>query len=88
MVIEMDKCKDSKKLSREDLHRALAQRNACFVLITCSEPSPEGKMEVEMTCEGDPSLAAYLIESAHSRIEHQNASLSGSGLTTALELSQ
>ncbi len=73
MGIEMDKLADWKKeLSKQDLRQLLAERNACFVLITCSEPTEEGKMEVEMTYEGDESLAAYLIESAHSLIENQN----------------
>ena len=72
MVIEMDERKDwKKKLSRQDLRQVLAERNACFVLITCGEPTEEGKMEVEMTYEGDPSLAAYLIESAYGLIENQ-----------------
>ncbi|MBS0621511.1 MAG: hypothetical protein JSR80_00930 [Verrucomicrobia bacterium] len=44
------------------------QRNACYVLITCGEPSEEGKMEVELTYEGDQDLATYLIESAHQYI--------------------
>jgi hypothetical protein len=61
-----------KGLSRQDLRQILAERNACFVLITCGEPTEEGKMEVEMTYEGDASLAAYLIESAQGLIENQN----------------
>jgi hypothetical protein len=73
VVIEMDKRKDWKKnLSRQDLRQVLAERNACFVLITCGEPTDDGKMEVEMTYEGDESLAAYLIESAHGLIENHN----------------
>lgn len=38
--------------------------NACYVLITCGQPSKDGTMQVEMTYEGDPTLAAYLLESA------------------------
>lgn len=73
MVIEMDETADwKKKLSKQDLRQLLAERNACFVLITCGEPTTEGKMEVELTYEGDDSLAAYLIESAHGLIENQN----------------
>lgn len=45
-----------KLLSKEDL--------ACFILITCKEPSNEGKMQVEMSYEGDPDLASYLIDNA------------------------
>lgn len=37
---------------------------ACYVLITCSEASAEGKMEVEMSYEGDETLAAFLVENA------------------------
>jgi hypothetical protein len=75
MVIEMDKRADWKKtLSRQDLRQVLAERNACFVLITCGEPTEDGKMEVEMTYEGDAFLAAYLIESAHGLIENHNES--------------
>lgn len=42
---------------------------SCYVLITCGEPSQDGKMEVEMSYSGDPALAAYLVESAHNIID-------------------
>jgi hypothetical protein len=47
----------------------LLQKNQCFVLITCKEPSEDGQMEVEMTYGGDPILAAYLVESASNLID-------------------
>jgi len=47
------------------LKKFLTENNECYVLITCGKPSKEGKMQVEMTYEGDACLAAYLIESAH-----------------------
>ncbi len=56
-------------LSQEELRKYLAKQFPCFVLITCGEPTAEGKMEVEMIYEGDCSLAAYLIESAQTFIE-------------------
>ncbi len=37
---------------------------SCYVLITCTEPSGDGDMEVEMTYEGDESLVSYLVENA------------------------
>lgn len=49
----------------------LAKKHACYVLITCGEPTDDGQMQVEMSYEGDPALAAYLIEGAHSAIEAQ-----------------
>jgi hypothetical protein len=54
------------------VHKTLTNKNACYILITCGRPSDEGKMEVEMTYEGEPSLAAYLIESAHHLLEHND----------------
>ncbi len=56
-------------LSRQDLRQLLTERYACFVLITCGEPTQQGKIEVEMSYDGDASLAAYLIETAQSYIE-------------------
>lgn len=72
MVIELQKrAKGKSNLSSQDLRNALAEKNACYVLITCGEPTEDGRMEVEMTFEGDASLAAYLLESAQGLIENQ-----------------
>ena len=55
--------------------KELSKKNACYVLITCKEPSEDGKMQVEMTYEGDACLAAFLIESAQGFIDsHVNPS--------------
>ena len=56
-------CKKAQMSSK--LKKFLTDNNECYVLITCKKPSIEGKMEVEMTYEGDACLAAYLIETAH-----------------------
>jgi hypothetical protein len=73
----MDRPADWKQsLSRQELRELLAERYACFVLISCGEPTPEGKIEVEMTYEGDDALAAYLIESAQNFIEEPQNDLS------------
>jgi hypothetical protein len=69
MVFEMKRARSATKQTGKDLRKALAEANACYVLITCGEPTEDGKMEVEMTYEGDESLAAYLIESAQGLIE-------------------
>ncbi len=45
------------------------KKNACTVLITCEEPTEDGKMQVEMTYEGDSILAAYLLENAQSILD-------------------
>ncbi|MBJ7449336.1 MAG: hypothetical protein JHC93_03130 [Parachlamydiales bacterium] len=59
---------------QERIKKVLGKDNACYVLITCDEPSEDGKMQVEMTYEGDPCLAAYLIESAHGYFNEQVSS--------------
>lgn len=47
-----------------EIKKALNSKCACYVLITCSEPSADGNMDVEMKYEGDESLAAFLVENA------------------------
>ena len=56
-----------------DVKESLSENNACFVLITCGQPSKDGKMQVEMTYQGDPFLAAYLVESAQNFIDQEEA---------------
>lgn len=47
----------------------LKEDHACYVLITCGKPAADGKMSVEMTYEGDPTLASYLLENAQGFID-------------------
>lgn len=42
----------------------MSEKCACYVLITCSEPSADGNMNVELQYEGDECLASFLIENA------------------------
>lgn len=62
---------DSDDSALKNLRKALSEDNECYVLITCSKPSAAGKMEVEMTFEGDESLAAYLIDTAKDAFDSQ-----------------
>ena len=48
----------------KDIKKSINDNCACYVLITCTEPNREGKMEVEMNYEGDECLAAFLVENA------------------------
>ncbi|MCH9610507.1 MAG: hypothetical protein S4CHLAM81_01510 [Chlamydiales bacterium] len=50
-----------------------SEEKACKIFISCDQPSADGKMSVEMTYEGDPSLASYLLERAQSFIENEEA---------------
>ena len=42
----------------------LSKNNACYVLLTCSEPSESGDMKVEMSFDGDKDLACYILDIA------------------------
>jgi len=46
------------------LKKALGEENLSFVLITCTQPSGTGEMNVEMDYAGDPLLIGCLIEQA------------------------
>lgn len=59
----------SKKKRVKSKIAQLKQDHACYVLITCGQPSADGKMSVEMTYAGDPTLASYLLENAQGFID-------------------
>jgi len=40
------------------------EETVCSIRITCTEPKDDGTMQVEMTYEGDKTLASYLLQSA------------------------
>jgi hypothetical protein len=49
----------------------LAKKHSCYILITCDEAAEDGNMEVNMTYEGDPILAACMLEGAQSLLDDQ-----------------
>ena len=51
------------------LMEKLSKDHSCFVLITCDNESGSGNMNVDMSYEGDPVLASFLLEGAKSRID-------------------
>lgn len=64
------------KGERVNMKQLIKEEHACYVLITCGKPSADGKMNVEMTYEGDPMLAAYLLENAQGFIDQENDAFS------------
>lgn len=50
--------------AERQIEKATKKNCACYVLITCTQPNAEGKMEVEMDYQGDEALAAFLVENA------------------------
>jgi len=62
---------NEKKYSLKEIKKALSEKHTCYVLITCSKPSEEGKMNVELSYDGDENLASYLLQNAQDVFENQ-----------------
>ncbi len=46
----------------------LAKNHLCFVLLTCNSKQ-DGNIEAELTYDGDPVLASYMLQNAQSIID-------------------
>lgn len=55
----------------KQLKKAIGEKCACYVLITCTEPNADGHMEVSLNYDGDECLAAYLVENASQVFDDQ-----------------
>ena len=53
------------------IRKLLSKDYAGFVLVTCKPPLHDGQMEVEMSYEGDPILAAYLLDGARVSLDDE-----------------
>jgi hypothetical protein len=58
--------------SRRHLQEVLDKDPSCYVLITCGQPTEDGQMQVEMTYQGDTTLAAYLLQGAQLFIDQED----------------
>lgn len=56
----------------KEIKDKLAREHACYVLITCGNPAKDGSMQVNMSYEGDPTLAAYLLQGAQNILEEED----------------
>jgi hypothetical protein len=56
------------------VERLIGKKHACYILITCDHPSPDGEMQVEMTYRGDAVLASYLIDGARHHLDQEEFS--------------
>lgn len=56
----------------EEIKAELSKDHSCYVLVTCNTPNEDGKMQVEMSYEGDPILAAYLLQGAQTFLEEES----------------
>jgi hypothetical protein len=48
----------------KQLQDNLSKNHTCYVLLTCGEPAEDGTMQIEMTYEGDATVAAYMLQGA------------------------
>lgn len=55
----------------ESIKARLAKNHLCYVLLTCDGPKENGQMSVEMTCQGDPVLASYMLQNAQNIIDDE-----------------
>lgn len=62
------------EVALESAKKILGKNCACCVLISCTAPSQDGKMQVEMHFEGEEMLAAFLVENASQVFEERNLS--------------
>jgi len=56
----------------DQMKNFLKEKYACYVLITCSSPMPDGQMAVEMDFEGDEDLAALLVNNTAQVFDTKN----------------
>ena len=59
--------------AEREIKKAVGKGCACYVLITCSEASADGKMEIEMKYEGDETLAAFLVDNASQVFDNRSS---------------
>ena len=61
--------------NQEEIAELITGDHACYVLITCGHPDRQGRMDVEMVYEGDPTLASYILRGAQNYIEEHDETL-------------
>lgn len=69
MKPDKDKTNEDKSIKDK-----LAKNHACYVLVTCDQPSLDGDMQVEMTYHGDATLAALLLHGAQTYMDEEHES--------------
>ena len=56
--------------AHEKVRRILSD-HVGYVLVTCRPTNQPGRMEVEVSYEGDPDLASYLVDGAQGYFENE-----------------
>lgn len=58
---------ESKRVTLSD---ELDEKVAAYVLVTCGPSSEDGKIQVEMTYQGDPAVISYLLAKAKDSLDN------------------
>jgi len=62
---------------KSDIHKRirklLEKEYEGYVLVTCKPATLDGRMQVEMSYDGDPVLAGYLMEGAQEYLAEEDA---------------
>ena len=69
--IQFDDTQAGKVRSTHEKIRKILSKHIGYVLVTCRPPTKAGKMEVEVSYEGDPDLASYLVDGAQGYLESE-----------------
>ena len=69
--IQFDDTQAGKVRSTHEKIRKILSDHIGYVLITCRPTRKSGKMKVEVSYEGDPDLASYLVDGAQGYIESE-----------------
>ena len=64
---------ESKSSFHEQARTLLCEDHVGYVLVTCRKTKHAGKLEVEVSYDGDPDLACYLTEGAQSYFQNEFA---------------
>jgi len=75
-LLDDKESKETKSFSHECLKEGLDREHYSYVLITCSKPNLQGKMEVEFSYGGDEATVSYLLEGAKQAVDSaENSSI-------------
>jgi hypothetical protein len=69
--IQFDHPRLNKVGSAHEKIRKILSKHIGYVLVTCRPTRQAGKMEVEVSYEGDPDLASYLVDGAQGYLESE-----------------
>lgn len=68
-----------KEKVHDEFAKMILKKHKSYVLITCDEPDIHGKINVDMSYDGDPDLIAFMIHGAQQYLEDTDEEQSISG---------